>query len=75
MAVEKQVQDRSIPRDIAAAFDTGLLTQAQLRTLIKIEALRIGLSLDEALGLARRGELPGPALAVGLDFLIGLLDD
>lgn len=56
-----------LPEDLAEAFsDGGQPTLEQVRRMLELEALALGLTLDEALRAANEGTLP--YTAVGIDF-------
>lgn len=50
------------------------LTQEQLRSVISEHALQIGLTIDDAVDLARYDELPQTPHGSDLDMLIRMLD-
>lgn len=63
----------AIPAELLLAMEEGELTREQVRQLIAIEAETIGLSFDEAVCLARAGQLPRTALGADLELLVELL--
>lgn len=66
---------RAVSGDLLAAMTDGVLTQAQLRQLITIEASDLGLGFDEAVRRARDGSLPKNVIGLDLELLVELLAD
>jgi hypothetical protein len=64
---------RPVPDEIIQALEDGVLTQAQLRELIAIEAEDIGLSFDEAVERARQRTLPKNAIGSDIQLLVMML--
>jgi hypothetical protein len=62
-----------LPKELLAAIARGELTEDQLRQLIEIEALAMGLTLDEAVERAQAGTLPKDVLGTDLEQLVELL--
>jgi hypothetical protein len=58
---------------LLAALEAGELTQDQLRTLIAIEAERLGLTFDEAVERAQRDTLPQTPQGFDLQFHVLML--
>ncbi|MBA2450991.1 MAG: hypothetical protein H0V51_23505 [Chloroflexi bacterium] len=75
MAVRDSTTRREVPAEIQAAIERGLVTQAQLRELIEIEAEQIGLNFDEAVRRAHQGTLPENEIGIDLEFLVRMLAD
>ncbi len=63
----------TIPRALQEAIERGELSDEQLRELIAIEADALGLSVDEAIQLARERRLPRTYVGADLELLVRLL--
>ena len=75
MAVRHSTTRREVSAEIQAAIERGLVTQAQLRELIEIEAEQIGLNFDETVRRAHQGTLPKNEIGIDLEFLVRMLAD
>ncbi len=62
-----------IPEDIIRGLDAGELTEAQLRELIRIEAVDLGFTLEEAIQKASTGDLPRTHIGSDVEFLVEML--
>jgi hypothetical protein len=60
-------------QSLLTALDQGELTQEQLRSLIALEAERLGLTVDEAIDRAHRNTLPQNPQGFDLQFHILML--
>lgn len=67
-----QVQPQA-SQELLDALDSGELTTAQLRELAELEAGMLGLTFDEAVGLAREYKLPKNPTGFSLQFHIIML--
>ncbi len=62
-----------LPTELRQAIEQGELTAQQLRQLIAFEAKALGLSYEEAVQRARRGELPRDLVGTDLLLLVTML--
>lgn len=62
-----------IPEDIIRALEAGEIAVDQLRELIRLEAVALEMSFEQAVALAQRRELPKNRIGSDIDFLVELL--
>ena len=62
-----------LPQELQEAIESGELTEAQLRELIRLEAQAIGLSYEEAVERAKERSLPKSPIGLDIEALFQLL--
>ena len=63
-----------IPEELLKAMESGEISSAQLRELIRIEAEAIGLSFAGAVSAAHHRTLPSDPIGTDLGFLVSMLE-
>ncbi len=67
------ITTREPSQELLDALDKGELSVENLQELIEIEAVQLGLTVDEAIERARQNTLPKGSLGTGLQFNIMML--
>jgi hypothetical protein len=62
-----------LPMDLQVAIEHGELTNEQLRELIRLEAMALGMSFEEAVRRAHERSLPKNYIGSDIELLVELL--
>jgi hypothetical protein len=63
----------TLPEDLRDALERGTMTEDQIRQLIELEALELGLDYEQAVSMVKDGTMPASPLGSSIEFLVELL--